>query len=54
MKKSMWIIVLAALLLVSSCNESNKSEINRIGSSIDWGPDYYWNSSTESVERKPW
>lgn len=43
-------IVLVALLL-SGCHE--ESERNKIGSSIDWGDGYYWDSSSESV-RSVW
>ena len=44
------ILVIAALF--GGCGE--QSERNRIGSSIDWGDGFYWNSSSESVERTPW
>ena len=36
------VIILAALL--GGCG--NKSERNRVGSSIDWGDDYYWDSGS--------
>lgn len=51
--KKIWIalLLLGALALVGGCQE--ESERNKIGSTIDWGPGYYWNSSTESVERNP-
>lgn len=46
-------IVLFIVLLVQCGGEerSNQSERNRVGSSIDWGDDYYWDSKTESVQR---
>ena len=44
------ILVIAALF--GGCG--GQSERNRIGASIDWGDGFYWNSSSESVERTPW
>ena len=44
------IIVVVILLLCSMCMPE-QSERNRVGSSTDWGPGYYWNSSTERVEK---
>ena len=41
------ILVIAALF--GGCG--GQSERNRIGASIDWGDGFYWNSSSESVER---
>ena len=29
-----------------------ESEINKAGSSIDWGDDYYWDSNIEGVKKK--
>ena len=44
------IVVLVIVALFNGCG-SKQSEINRIGSSIDWGDGYYWDSSSESVKR---
>ena len=44
------ILLLVTVLCLSGCTE--ESERNKIGSSIDWGDDYYWDSGTESVEKK--
>ena len=46
------IIVVIILAILGSCGE--ESERNKIGSSIDWGPYHYWDSSTESVQEKWW
>lgn len=43
-------LILAGMLTLMGCFE--QSERNKIGSSMDWGDDYYWNSSSESVEPK--
>lgn len=40
-----------AVLLLSSCGTSER---NRVGSSIDWGDGYYWDSGSESVKEKLW
>ena len=44
------IVVLVVVALFKGCGPE-QSEINRIGSSIDWGDGYYWDSSSESVKR---
>ena len=46
------IIVLIIIGLIGSCSE--ESERNKVGSSIDWGPNHYWDSSTETVREKWW
>jgi len=46
------IIIMAVCLMLCGCTE--ESERNKIGSSIDWGDGYYWNSQTESVEKTLW
>lgn len=47
------IAIVAAILVIAAlfggCGE--QSERNRIGASIDWGDGFYWNASSESVER---
>lgn len=48
------IIVVVILVLIGLISNANESERNKVGSSIDWGDGYYWNSSTESVERTIW
>lgn len=54
MKKGslVFVIIMTVCLMLYGCTE--ESELNKIGSSIDWGDDYYWNSQTESVEKKLW
>lgn len=52
--KRVLIGILALIMIVGLVGCKPESERNKVGSSIDWGPDHYWNSSTESVERKPW
>lgn len=51
MKVAIAIIVLIIVSLINSCGESER---NKIGSSIDWGPNHYWDSSTETVQEKWW
>lgn len=52
--KKVLIGILALIMVLGLVGCKPESERNKIGSSIDWGPNHYWNSSTESVERKPW
>lgn len=44
-------IVLFIVLLAQCGSDEPQSERNRVGSSINWGDDYYWDSKTESVQR---
>ncbi len=55
MKKStlVLIVVILLILVIKGCS-GETSDINKVGSSMDWGPNHFWNSNTESVERKPW
>lgn len=46
-------VVALFLVLLSSCG-SVESERNKVGKTIDWGDDYYWDSKTESVQRTLW
>lgn len=52
--KKVLIGILALIMVLELVGCSFQSERNKNGSSIDWGPYHYWNSSTESVERKLW
>lgn len=53
--RKVWILIaVLALLLVGWIHSCSESERNKIGSSIDWGDNYYWNSQSESVEKIPW
>lgn len=47
------IAIVAAILVIAALfgGCGGQSERNRIGSSIDWGDGFYWNSSSESAER---
>ena len=46
------IIVVILIILVNSCSgKSKSSSLNDWGSSQNWGKGYYWNSSSQSVER---
>lgn len=47
------VAVVLLLLLCSMCMPE-QSERNKVGSSIDWGDGYYWNSQNERVERTIW
>ena len=51
--RKIFALVLAVMLCLAltGCRESER---NKIGSSIDWGDGYYWNSQTESVEKTLW
>lgn len=46
------VILACSTLFLSGCSE--QSERNKVGGSIDWGPDYYWDSNKESVQKKAW
>lgn len=53
--RKVWIFIVILILLIAvGIHSCNKSERNKIGSSIDWGDNYYWNSQSESVEKIPW
>lgn len=55
MKGKGWLIaigIIVLLLLFGSCQE--ESERNKVGSSIDWGDGYYWDSSEERVKETIW
>ena len=47
-------IIVVGLLLICSMFMPEQSDRNKVGSSIDWGDHYYWNSGSESVEWTPW
>ena len=47
------VAVVLLLLLCSMCMPE-ESERNKVGSSIDWGDGYYWNSQNERVEKTLW
>lgn len=46
-----FIALVLFFVLLAQCGKEEKSERNRVGSTIDWGDDYYWDSKTESVQR---
>jgi hypothetical protein len=54
--KKLAIICLIVLFLLScsicfvGCGDGG-SELNKAGASIDWGEDYHWDSTTESVRK---
>ena len=48
------VVIIAIMMTIFTGGCEKESETNKWGSSIDWGPDHYWNSDTESVERIPW
>lgn len=47
-------LTLAILMSMTLIGCVEESERNKIGSSIDWGDGYYWDSNTESVQKKLW
>lgn len=49
-----WKVLLAAFVASLLLSSTGTSERNRVGSSIDWGDGYYWDSSSESVREKLW
>lgn len=44
------IIIVVILVIIGSCSKDDSHP----GASMDWGPDYFWNTRTNTVERKPW
>lgn len=57
MKEKGLIIIIGIILLVviaKACGWTEQEEIDEVGSSIDWGDGYYWDSSTHQVEETIW
>ena len=55
------IMIIVALLFLGSCIvdavadvAEERNDPRNWGQYYDWGSDHYWNSSTHSVEKKPW
>ena len=57
MKGKGYIIIIGIILIViigKACGLGEQDEIDEVGSSIDWGVGYYWDSSTHQVEETIW
>lgn len=56
MKNKVYIIIgiILFVIIAKACGLTEQDEIDEVGSSIDWGDGYYWNSSTDQVEETIW
>lgn len=54
MKK--WIIIAVVVIFLAIIGAScyKETEQDRVYSSYNWGPDYYYDTNNHSVEKKPW
>ena len=49
--KTIFVIIIILLLAwIGSCDDRNTHP----GATMDWGPNYYWDTNSNSVQRKPW
>ena len=51
--KGKGLIVIIVLLLIGWIAGSCEGDPHP-GSTIDWGPNYYWDTNSNTVQRKPW